>query len=132
MYGYEGTQGATVRNDESGRGCPSLLVEDDDGAETRLVVHHRVVRLLDLVQRVPVEVTKQASAQMKGKQREGCRTYFSMRVSTPVVIANSSVSSSSAGVPDGQPRTERRFEIMGIIGTSSLSATPRMTYRDTE
>ena len=109
-----------------------LLVENDDRAEARLVVHHRVVRVLDLVERVPIVTRKmrkeRSMRRTRGAETNGAgrtfATHVSMRVSTPVVIANLIVSSESAAVPAGHPRICNLLPIIGMIGTSTLSPTP--------
>lgn len=59
-----------------------------------------------------------------GKGGDFFVTHVSMRVSTPVVMANLIVSSDAAASPAGHPRTCNLLPIMGMMGTSTLSPTP--------
>jgi membrane-associated protease RseP (regulator of RpoE activity) len=66
-------------------------------------------------------------AHRRGRKRIGKKkfaTHVSMRVSTPVVMANLIVSSESAAVPAGHARICNLLPIIGMIGTSTLSPTP--------
>lgn len=90
------------------RGPSLLLVKDEDGAEPGLVVHHGLVRVLDLVEGVAADTFEKCEGHRSKRTREP-DAYVSMRVSTPVVMAKLIMSSDAEASPDGQPRTDKRF-----------------------
>ena len=60
---------------------------------------------------------RQHEVKAVARRREGATaTHVSIWHSTPDACANLTVSSESAAVPEGQPRTERRFWIIGLRG----------------